>query len=267
MTEVHDETGRTLEGIVKRYPFDGRRDWGQALSTAGRRGRVIRARRRPAVGNAPRAINCIATPSCRSASPRRPSSSRRGSKAGLDGDAQRRQSRCGRHAESRRRCARDRNPRRHGRAADRRGKRQAVGELRSRRDARVRPRRPYDDAARRRAAAREDAQLLRHRASRVPARRRSGQSERRAANDRRRAVRAFPVRRDLRIAQPSRGADRNVPVRRRAVHVGFGHGEDHDPRPRRQRGAPADRAPMRRSRTHPRRGSPRTTRSGRSADC
>jgi hypothetical protein len=38
--------------ILKRYPFDGRHDPAQALSTAGRRGRVIRTRRRPAVGNA-----------------------------------------------------------------------------------------------------------------------------------------------------------------------------------------------------------------------
>jgi hypothetical protein len=37
---------------MNRYPFDGRHDRAQALPTAGRRGRVIRTRRRPAVDNA-----------------------------------------------------------------------------------------------------------------------------------------------------------------------------------------------------------------------
>lgn len=40
------------EGNMKRSPFDGRHEPLQALSTAGRRGRVNRTRRRPAVGNA-----------------------------------------------------------------------------------------------------------------------------------------------------------------------------------------------------------------------
>ena len=81
--------------------------------------------------------------------------------------------------------------RRHGRAADRRDHRQAVGQPGARQDARLRPRRPHRDAAGRGAPPGGDAPLRRHAEPDLPAGR--GGAARRQAHDRRRPVRAlFP---------------------------------------------------------------------------
>ena len=89
--------------------------------------------------------------------------------------------------------------RRHGRAADRRNQRQALGEQGLRQDARLRPRRPHRDAAGRGAPPGGDAQFRRPPAPGVPAgRRRPG---RRAQDAGGRLPRTVPVRGDVRHAQ------------------------------------------------------------------
>ena len=65
-------------------------------------------------------------------------------------------------AQGRQRHAKDRHPRRHGRAADHRRDGPALREHERGRHARVRPRRPHDDTARRGEADRGDEEFLRH---------------------------------------------------------------------------------------------------------
>ena len=98
--------------------------------------------------------------------------------------------------------------RRHGRAADHRDQRQALGQQGVGHDARLRPRRPHGDAAVGGAPPGGDAQFRRPPAPGVPAgRRRPG---RRAPDARGRLPRALPLRGHVRHAQHARHTGRQV---------------------------------------------------------